>query len=78
MVVDGRYLTAPADSDTPSIAQVLGLTGPNDQVLIAAVGTQLDLATTFHLALVTASAGRFAIGSRCRSTRSRPAGAAPG
>ncbi|MER7891717.1 hypothetical protein ABTX15_18010 [Micromonospora sp. NPDC094482] len=34
---------------------MLGLTGPDDHVLIAAVGTRLDPATTFHLALVTAN-----------------------
>lgn len=55
MAIDGRYLVPPADSGTPSIAEVLGLTGPDDQVLIAAVGTQLDPDATFHLALVTAS-----------------------
>ncbi|WP_196201324.1 HNH endonuclease [Plantactinospora alkalitolerans] len=54
VVIDGRYLIPPDDSATSSIAEVLGLTGPDDQVLIAAVGTQLDPATTFHLALVTA------------------------
>ncbi|MFI7438208.1 HNH endonuclease [Micromonospora haikouensis] len=55
VVVDGRYLIPSDDSSAPSIAEMLGLRGPDDQVLIAAVGTQLDPATTFHLALVTAS-----------------------
>ncbi|WP_410814913.1 HNH endonuclease [Micromonospora sp. 067-2] len=54
VVIDARYLIPPTDNDTPSIAEVLGLTGPDDHVLIAAVGTQLDPATTFQLTLVTA------------------------
>ena len=55
VVVEGRYLVPSAGDGIPSIAEVLGLTGPDDQILIAAVGTQLDPATTFHLALVTTS-----------------------
>ena len=47
-------MIGPSEDDTPSIAEMLGMTGPEDQVVITAGVVPVDPAITFQLALVTA------------------------
>jgi hypothetical protein len=54
VVIAGHYLT-PAAENSPSWAQVLGLTGPDDEVVISTRQAKLDPTTRFHLAVVAQS-----------------------
>ncbi|KUL42075.1 hypothetical protein [Actinoplanes awajinensis] len=53
LTLDARYLIAPHDDATPSIADILGATGPGEQIVLSAGGTSMHPASTFQLAVVT-------------------------
>ncbi|WIM98635.1 hypothetical protein ACTOB_002239 [Actinoplanes oblitus] len=55
IAVAGHYLAQPADGIGPSWAGVIGLDGPDDQVLVTVGQTQLSPGTNYQLAVVSAS-----------------------
>jgi 5-methylcytosine-specific restriction endonuclease McrA len=54
LAVDARYLQRPAEPGEVSLAEVLGLTGPDDQVVFSSAAVVLGPEVAFHLALLTA------------------------